>query len=329
MKKITITLRELNPEAAEMWCYDLNGELTPDTVYGKSDNEVYFRCLSNAEHFFKKKISKMTADDGHSYGCIYCGQHAKKVFSGETDFFTKCFEARDMWDYKLNKDIEPTDTFPNSNKRAYFKCEKGHSTYRKIMDFYHSPKCPECEKQNTKLVYQFPNTRLFWNAEKNADVNLDDIVQSSRYNAYFSCPHCKYEWISQVSLWNKRRYCPCCGFDGTDGSVERNQSIIAQNPIITFKMANPQDAEMWCYDLNGDMTPDNVLYGSNKKAYFRCKNGHVFDKVIYDMTASDGKPRGCPYCKPKYIKAYPGQNDFFTVSSTAKEMWDYDKNGDV
>ena len=75
MKKITITLRELNPEASEMWCYDLNGELTPDTVSGKSDIEAFFRCLKNPKHLFLKKISKMTADDGLI--CSPCSRQLK------------------------------------------------------------------------------------------------------------------------------------------------------------------------------------------------------------------------------------------------------------
>ena len=324
MKNFTTTLRELNPEAAEMWHYDLNGDLTPDTVSGKSDKEVYFRCLSNPKHIFKKKISEMTDSNGHSYGCIYCGPHAKKVISGKNNFFTRCPEAQNMWNYNLNCDIDPTYLSPYSEKYAYFICEKGHSTYRKIINFYHSPKCSECEKEKTKLVFQFPNTRLFWDSKKNLDVNLDDIIQSSRYNANFKCPNCNYEWKWSVELWNKIRYCPCCGFDGTNDSIERNHSIIAQNPIITFRMANPKDAEMWCYDLNGDMTPDNTLYASNKRAYFKCKRGHEFSSTIYKMTNSKGKPKGCPYCNK--IKAYPGENDFFTVCPAAKNMWDYDKN---
>jgi hypothetical protein len=90
MKKTKITLKKLNPEAAKMWCYELNGDLTPDIVGGRSDKEVFFRCLKNPKHLFTKKISKMTADDGRSYGCIYCGPSANKVFPGETDLLTKC-----------------------------------------------------------------------------------------------------------------------------------------------------------------------------------------------------------------------------------------------
>lgn len=47
------TLREINPEAAEMWAYDLNpSEMTPDNISGHSDKEAYFRCLKNSKHVF-------------------------------------------------------------------------------------------------------------------------------------------------------------------------------------------------------------------------------------------------------------------------------------
>jgi hypothetical protein len=176
------------------------------------------------------------------------------------------------------------------------------------------------------MVYQFPNTRLFWDKKKNKDDILDNLKQSSRHRAYFKCPNCSYEWKSQILLWNKRRYCPCCGFDGNQNSIELNRSIIEQNPITTFRMANPEDAKMWCHDLNGNMTPDSILYGSNKEAHFECANGHKFTKIIYEMTTNDGKPRGCPYCNEWINKAYPGENDFFTLCLIAKDMWNYDKN---
>jgi hypothetical protein len=271
----------------------------------------------------------MTADDGRSVGCVYCGLNAKKAFPGETDFLTKCKEARDMWDYELNKNLNPNNIFFQSHKSAYFKCKKGHISYRKIRAFYKSPKCTTCEKEKTKIVYKFPNIRLFWDKNKNKDNILDKLIRSSRHIVYFKCPNCNYEWESQISLWNKRRYCPCCGFDGEQNSIELNRSIIEQNPITTFRMANPDDAKMWCYDLNGDMNPDNTLYGSGKKAYFECKNGHKFNKQIYEMTTIDGKPKGCPYCNGWINKAYPGENDFFTLCPIAKDMWDYDKNQEI
>ncbi|WP_167956561.1 zinc-ribbon domain-containing protein [Anaerosporobacter faecicola] len=322
-----LTLRELNPEAAEMWAYDLNDPIiTPDNIAGRSDKIAFFRCLANSKHVFKKRVGKMTSDDGNSYGCIYCSDNAKRVFPGETDLLSKCPEARDMWDYDKNKDINPANVLPKSSKKAFFKCNKGHSTYRKIQDFYRSPKCTICEHEKTKLIYNFPNTSLFWNNQKNINIDMNEIGKSANTIIDLKCPNCKYDWNEKARTWFNRRFCPCCGFDGTKESIKKNSTYIKKHPKITFRMANPQDAEMWCYDLNGDKTPDNVLYTSKIQAYFMCKNGHKFKTSIANMTISKGKSRGCLYCKNTSIKAYTGENDLFTLCPEAKEMWDFDKN---
>ena len=49
------TLREVNPEAAKMWVYELNGDMTPDNVGASSEKEAWFRCLDNPKHLFLKK----------------------------------------------------------------------------------------------------------------------------------------------------------------------------------------------------------------------------------------------------------------------------------
>ena len=87
MAKIKKTLRETHPKIADMWVYELNGELTPDNVSIHFYDEAYFQCKDNSKHIFKKHISKMVSSrDGHITGCIYCGPNAKMPFPGETDF---------------------------------------------------------------------------------------------------------------------------------------------------------------------------------------------------------------------------------------------------
>ena len=109
-KKLTKTLRQVNPEAARMM--DLmekeNEGLTPDNVGASSEIEAWFCCLDNPKHIFRKRIGKMTSSrDGHNIGCIYCGPNAKIAYPGENDFFTTVPSAKEMWAFDLNKDIDP------------------------------------------------------------------------------------------------------------------------------------------------------------------------------------------------------------------------------
>lgn len=327
MRKVSITLRELNPDASAMWAYDLNGEMTPDNIGGHSEQEAYFRCLNNPRHVFKKKITKMTSRrDGHNVGCIYCSPNAKQIFSGENDLLTLCEPAREMWDYELNVSLDPTKIPIKSSKKAYFKCKEGHSTYRKIADFYNSPRCPTCTNISKKMVTKFPNTKLFWNKELNLEMKLDDLISSSSYNAMFSCPNCHYEWKAQISHWNTHRYCPCCGYDGSEGSIEKNKPLIEKHPLITFRMDNPEGAAMWDYEANGFYTPDNVLRSSNYMAHFICKQGHKFERAVYSMKDDKGHTRNCPECYKLRKSGIIDNRYFFEVCPPAKEMWDFTLN---
>ena len=86
---------------------------------------------------------------------------------------------------------------------------------------------------------------------------------------------------------------------------------------------------MWAYDLNGDMTPDNVSGSSEKTAYFRCLNNpkHLFDRKICKMTSDrDGHNVGCKYCGPNAKEAFPGETDFFTKVREAVPLWDFEQN---
>ena len=289
MANLKKTLRETHPTIADMWAYELNGELTPDDVSIYSDKKAYFQCKRNSNHIFQKPIRKMVSDrDGHIVDCIYCGPNAKIAFPGETDLLSIVDEAKTMWDYSRNT-LDPKTILPKSNKYAYFKCEIGHSVYRKIEDFSHSPSCPECQKQNILLISTDEKIKDFWDYKKNKSLNLNSLIQSSTEMAWFKCPHCDYEWNASIKLWCKKPYCSCCGFDGKDyRKIEES--------VITIKMKVPEILDIWDYEKNGDQTPDSIKWRSNYDAYFKCQFGHTFHRPIYAMYRNQVY-RGCIVCK--------------------------------
>lgn len=313
------TLREINPEASKMWCYELNIGITPDTISGYSEKEAYFRCLENPKHLFKKRISKMTSHrDGHNVGCLYCGPNAKVAFPGETDLITVVSDAAAMWDYDKNT-LDPTNILPKSSKYAYFKCDKGHSVSRKICDFTRSSQCPKCTKSNTLIVTNSSYIKKFWDFVKNKELELNTIIQSSSQMAWFKCPKCDYEWKSSIKHWNRIQYCKCCGFDG-----EKFRTI--EEKIQTLKMAHPNIIDSWDYKKNGNITPDSLTAKSSYRAYFKCEHGHSYKKIASSMA-------NCPICiKIKRNESNDKkQIDIKERSLAVKrpdmlKFWDFDKN---
>ena len=55
----------------------------------------------------------------------------------------------------------------------------------------------------------------------------------------------------------------------------------------------------WDYELNKDLDPTKLTYGSNKKAWWICpKCGNEYQATIAHRTAKN-KPTGCPSCGHK------------------------------
>ena len=84
----------------------------------------------------------------------------------------------------------------------------------------------------------------------------------------------------------------------------------------------PKLMEEWNWDKNNEigLYPNKLLPGSNKKAWWKCKNNHEFVEVISKRTK--GKP--CPYCANKRVLI--GFNDLKTLYPDLAKEWDYDKN---
>ena len=90
-----------------------------------------------------------------------------------------------------------------------------------------------------------------------------------------------------------------------------------------MQTANPTLAKEWNYEKNNALTHTDVTTGSNKKVWWKCKNGHEWQAYICHRN----KGSGCPYCSGK--KVLKGYNDLQTVSPSLAEEWNYEKNNEL
>lgn len=85
---------------------------------------------------------------------------------------------------------------------------------------------------------------------------------------------------------------------------------------------SPKLLDEWNWDKNNEigLYPNNLLIGSNKKAWWKCKYGHEYIEVIYKKA----KEKPCPYCTHKRVLI--GFNDINTLYPDIAKEWDFDKN---
>ena len=99
-----------------------------------------------------------------------------------------------------------------------------------------------------------------------------------------------------------------------DVDLKRDAIAIANLREYTEKegsisVLNPEIAKEWNYEKNGNLKPEFFAANSNKKAWWKCSEGHEWQASI----ANRNKDHGCPYCSGRF--AIKNENDLQTVKA--------------
>lgn len=131
-----------NPFLAKEWNYEKNENLKPEHFKANSSKKVWWVCSKG--HEWQATI----AHRNNGRGCPYCSN--QKVLCGYNDLQTiNPILAKD-WNYKKNGKLTPLDVLPNSGKKVWWICSKGHEWQATINHRNHGRGCPQCaiEKRN-------------------------------------------------------------------------------------------------------------------------------------------------------------------------------------
>lgn len=79
----------------------------------------------------------------------------------------------------------------------------------------------------------------------------------------------------------------------------------------------------WDIERNLPLTPDDVTFGSHKRVWWTCPNGHSWQAMVY--TRSEGT--GCPYCTGR--KVTPKQGGLVKQFPLLTAEWDVEKNASL
>lgn len=82
--------------------------------------------------------------------------------------------------------------------------------------------------------------------------------------------------------------------------------------------------DQWDSDGNGTLGPKDVAFGSHRKVWWRCQEGHRWQTAVYTRTCGESS---CPYCGGK--RPWPGYNDLASQYPELAAQWHPTKNGDL
>lgn len=173
------------------------------------------------------------------------------------------------WDYDRNN-LDPSDYGLKSHRKVWWKCYRCKTSFETAVRNRITTKyCLRCPRNTTpKLVdTEAWKTRLHkeWDYEKNT-VNPEDIHSGSGKQIYWKCSICNYEFESSLKTKvSKLSRCMACN---------KKAAIPGKTDLKTVR---PKLLDYWDYDKN-DLTPDKITLGSNTKIWWKCSEGHSFEK---------------------------------------------------
>ena len=157
-------LATLHPCLAKQWDAKKNDLLPQDVTCG-SGKSIWWLC--DLGHSWKAVVKKRVS--GH--GCPYCSN--RKVLLGFNDLQTTHYELSQQWDHEKNEELKPHMVIAGSEKRAWWKCGKGHSWKSPVRHRTNGHGCPYCVhhiSQAEQEVFDYISQL----------VGKDSIIQSDR-----------------------------------------------------------------------------------------------------------------------------------------------------
>lgn len=166
-------LKTVNPDLALEWDYEKNGTLKPEDIVIGSEQKVWWKC---------KRGHSWIASVYHRHngsGCPYCSNN--KVLPGYNDFATINPVIASEWDYDKNGNLSPSDYLPNSGKKVWWKCFKGHSWTTTIVSRNYGTGCPIC---SAEMKTSFPEQACLFYFEKITTALSRDISFGKEIDIY-------------------------------------------------------------------------------------------------------------------------------------------------
>lgn len=269
-------LKIKHPLIASEWDYERNSSLLPEQVTCGSDRRVWWKC--DKGHSYLTSIANRVSGKG----CSICA--GKVVLSGYNDVASQSPHLLPEWDYEKNI-LSPEAVANGSDKKFWWKCNKGHSYECSINNRRAGQGCPYCSGKKVLVGFNdiqttHPHIVAEWNNQKNA-YSPNQITSGSHKRVWWRCSVCNNEW--ECAVYSRCSYgsgCPYCS---------GRRSVKGKNDLQTV---NPSLANEWNHEKNLGLTPMDVLPNSCKKVWWKCNKGHEWQARI----DSRNNGNGCIQC---------------------------------
>lgn len=302
-------LQTTNPEVAEEWNYDKNGDLQPSDVLPGSHKKVWWKCQEGHEW------EAIIRDRVEGKPCPYCSNY--KVLSGFNDLAAVNPEVAAEWNSEKNGTLTPDQVKYSANIKVWWKCPNGHEWEAYVFNRSKGHGCPYCSNFSAMAGYNdlaTTNPELIkeWDYENNGDLMPSDVLAGSHKKVWWKCSK-GHSWKAEVKSRSEGQNCPYCS---------NKRVLVGYNDLYTYCINNNREDLINEFDeaKNGFSMKD-VTIGSAKILWWKCPKGHSYQAAAHRRIRTGS---GCGICSHNILMK--NENDLLTTNPEIAQEWDYDKN---
>lgn len=195
------------PSIAKEWDAAKNVPLLPTQVISGTRRKVWWRCPKG--HSWRAAVYSRTT---LGTGCPVCT--GRQALAGENDLATLYPDIAAQWDEEKNGVLHPNNVTAGSNRRVWWKCEKGHS-YRAMIAqrVQRGDGCPYCANRRVlpgfnDLATAAPLVAKQWHESLNGALTPEMVTAGSPKKAWWQCSY-GHAWKANIYSRAGVQQCGC------------------------------------------------------------------------------------------------------------------------
>ena len=305
------------PNICEEWDYERNEGITPDKVAPLSNSKAWWICRDCGHNFYR------VVSESHRYGCPCCaGQQVHSDGSNSLSALEPAIAGE--WHPSKNGEIGPEDVTVGSTKKRWWQCVECEHEWRTQINVKVKYGCPYCKAgrlhsdRRNSLANICPEICEELHPDSLAEFDANEVSKSSYKRVIWQCKDCSHEWSTTIKdrAYNESG-CPCCA--GQAVHSDGHNSMANTNPELAAEF-HPSK--------NGDMTPQNLLAGTNKGVWWQCRECDNEWKVSGGtrLYQPSGSVTGCPYCNRGNLHS-DGRNSMRNIDPKLTSEFHPTRNG--
>jgi hypothetical protein len=273
------------PALRRQWHPTRNLPLAPANLPRTSRKRVWWRCPKDPRHEWAARVHQRVY---FGSGCPYC---SRRLLVPERSLAHVRPQIVAEWHPTRNAALTPAKVSAWSSRKVWWICGKGpdHLWEAQILTRTRGDGCPFCSGRRPSITNcvatRLPDVVPLWHPTKNGSLTPWNLTVGTSRKVWWRCPHGPdHEWQQAPGLegmGTRRASCPYCA----------NRKVSVTNSLASVA---PQIAGEWHPTRNAPLTPQNVLFGTSKRVWWRCAFNHEWATRVNQRTA---RRNGCPVCR--------------------------------